>query len=258
MDPSRRDDVYRGVRVCVKLPDSTQVNGTVANIVGTGSLQSNGVKVELEDGKIGHVQKFLMDEEDIVHEKLVKNIRKNCKRPENERVEFKETLLFDVNRYNQTQQRASFTNGSHSVAKTIAAFANQQGGTLYIGINDKREIIGLERDFELLEELAKVKSNNFNNTEFELKLKNEMYKIMTKEDYERCISLKQMITIGKLQVFVIIVKPCKQPIILRKKDQDKMVEELYVRSGATSEQFTIFAFCEHWCDHLCQISRAEE
>jgi predicted HTH transcriptional regulator len=36
----------------------------------------------------------------------------------------------------------------HAAMKTIAAFANTDGGTLIIGVNDNKELIGLESDYK--------------------------------------------------------------------------------------------------------------
>jgi len=34
----------------------------------------------------------------------------------------------------------------HAVLKTLAAFLNSKGGTLFVGVNDDGEVIGLEND----------------------------------------------------------------------------------------------------------------
>lgn len=59
---------------------------------------------------------------------------------ENSKVEFKSTLRVDV-RTNKPEKYIQ-----HSVLKTIAAFLNSQGGTLLIGVDDEKNILGLDRD----------------------------------------------------------------------------------------------------------------
>ena len=59
---------------------------------------------------------------------------------ESQNVEFKSTLRINL-----------FTNRKdkkieHSVLKTIAAFLNSEGGVLFIGVNDERELLGLGND----------------------------------------------------------------------------------------------------------------
>ena len=44
--------------------------------------------------------------------------------------------------------------------KTVCAFANTDGGTLYIGINDQGEVVGVDNIKKLLEDLPNKIMNN--------------------------------------------------------------------------------------------------
>ncbi|WP_205319230.1 Eco57I restriction-modification methylase domain-containing protein [Runella rosea] len=57
-------------------------------------------------------------------------------------VEFKSTLRIDL----RTLRTEKFI--EHSVLKTIAAFLNSEGGTLLIGVEDNKNILGLQPDFD--------------------------------------------------------------------------------------------------------------
>jgi len=61
---------------------------------------------------------------------------------ENDTVEFKSTLRWDLkeNRINKDME--------YEVIKTIAAFLNSSGGSLYIGVDDNNDILGLDNDFK--------------------------------------------------------------------------------------------------------------
>lgn len=69
------------------------------------------------------------------------SLEEGLKRGESQTVEFKETLEFDV-KSNGPSQGVLKSN-----LKTVAAFLNSTGGTLFIGVSDIHEIKGLERDF---------------------------------------------------------------------------------------------------------------
>jgi hypothetical protein len=58
-------------------------------------------------------------------------------------LEFKETARWDIN-----QVKVSDVPGK-MIVKTVAAFANTEGGDLFIGVNDAGEAVGLERDLAL-------------------------------------------------------------------------------------------------------------
>jgi hypothetical protein len=62
---------------------------------------------------------------------------------ENERVEFKSSISWDV----QTKQRNKLL--EHTIAKTIASFMNTHGGVLFIGVHDSGRIIGLNGDLKI-------------------------------------------------------------------------------------------------------------
>jgi Holliday junction resolvase len=56
-------------------------------------------------------------------------------------IEFKSTLRVDL----KTEKPEKYI--EHSVIKTLAAFLNSEGGTLLIGVEDNKNVIGLEPDF---------------------------------------------------------------------------------------------------------------
>ena len=66
---------------------------------------------------------------------------------ENHRIEFKETLLYDVYQ-DQPNKELKL-----EAVKEIASFANAEGGTLIIGVADDKTVKGLERDLKLMENL---------------------------------------------------------------------------------------------------------
>lgn len=88
---------------------------------------------------------------------IAEEVRKLIAGDENAMVEFKETLEYvdriDPNlpeeRKNQIRA-AKQKERVEGVLKTICAFANSRGGTLLIGVSDKKEVVGLEPDFSML------------------------------------------------------------------------------------------------------------
>jgi hypothetical protein len=63
---------------------------------------------------------------------------------ENERVEFKSTLRWDVRQQKVNKALAAV------IAKTLAAFANHRGGSPLIGVDDEGCVLGLEDDYRTL------------------------------------------------------------------------------------------------------------
>jgi predicted HTH transcriptional regulator len=63
---------------------------------------------------------------------------------ESERLEFKQTLRFDIETQSLNKKLEDV------VIKTIAGFTNQAGGTLLIGVSDEGVVTGIEPDYATL------------------------------------------------------------------------------------------------------------
>ena len=77
------------------------------------------------------------------------DIKKIIKEGESTMVEFKSTLRYD----NYTEKINKSL--EETIMKSIAAFANAEGGRLFIGISDNGEINGLEKDYSTLKQANK-------------------------------------------------------------------------------------------------------
>jgi hypothetical protein len=92
-----------------------------------------------------------MDEESIIETEIVSadaeektyvDIINLIKKGETSNIEFKSTLRVNLHTSNPDKKM------EHSCMKTLAAFANSSGGTLFIGVDDAKEILGLEIDLK--------------------------------------------------------------------------------------------------------------
>ncbi len=140
---------------------------------------------------------------------------------ETEYVEFKSSLRWD---YREEKPNKVLED---VILKSIAAFANAKGGTLFIGVNDELEVIGLEPDFNSL------KKSDVDYFELHLrKLINNQYSIRFSNTY----LLIQFVVLSGKSVCVIQVAPSNYPLYLKTKNkQGQLVEKFYVRSGNASQ-----------------------
>jgi hypothetical protein len=90
---------------------------------------------------------------------------------EGEQLEFKSSLHYDYNKAkhnpNASIHELSSAGVLHSCLKTIAAFSNSEGGTLYIGVDDAGAILGIEQDYPCISPIAA--KQNFDNWELSLR-----------------------------------------------------------------------------------------
>ncbi|MBB3066006.1 GmrSD restriction endonuclease domain-containing protein [Limibacillus halophilus] len=144
---------------------------------------------------------------------------------EGEELEFKSSLRWD------------FVEGSVNkkledvVVKTIAAFANGQGGTLLIGVQDDGEVLGLEGDYHALGEADRDK--------FELHLRN----ILNKSFGTSFVASRVRVSfpsVGDTEICQLDIQSSAKPLVITVKDKNGQTQEkFYVRSGNSSQEISL-------------------
>lgn len=94
--------------------------------------------------------------------------------------------------------------------KEVCAFLNTRGGVIWIGIDDKRKIVGLGKELELIKEKLKSKGNECDETSildfFQRDFKQKFTTYLPRELYTECISAKFVDYMGK-KLFKISITP---------------------------------------------------
>ncbi|MFX0133713.1 MAG: helix-turn-helix domain-containing protein [Candidatus Hodarchaeota archaeon] len=130
---------------------------------------------------------------------------------ESETIEFKSTFKYDINKNRPNKEL------THLISITICAFLNSRGGTLFIGIEDNKDIIGLDYDLKKVfknidifqQEIARVIRDDLGGSGIQFDLEIELLK-------------------GK-HVCIISVKPSERPVFFNNKDY-------YVRKGTQNQK----------------------
>ena len=154
----------------------------------------------------------------------------------------KEILLEDENRYLEFKSSARWdyrqekTNPELEkvILKTLAAFGNTDGGILLIGVDDDKNIIGLEKDFKTL----KKPTADF----YEIHLRNILHSNMGVKYVSNNIRM-QFETIDSQKIICIIkVIAANEPAFLKFKNKNGQTEEkFFVRSGNSSQEIVSIA-----------------
>ena len=142
---------------------------------------------------------------------------------ENRYLEFKSSLRWD--------QRQGKVNPELEkvILKTLSAFGNTDGGILLIGVDDNKNIVGLENDIQSL----KKKDTDY----FEVHLRNVLHRAMGVKYVSRHIRTEfETLGDGKV-VCKIKVATGDEPVFLKFKDKNGNVDEkFFVRSGNSSHE----------------------
>ena len=143
-------------------------------------------------------------------------------------LEFKSSLRYDYiqEKYNPILENVIF--------KTLSAFGNTDGGILLIGVSDDKKILGLENDFNTLK-----KSNA---DYYEVHLRNNLHQLMGVRYVSKYIRMEFEKFENKKIVCKIKVFPAKEPLYLKIKNKNGLLEEkFYVRSGNSSQEIKSIA-----------------
>jgi predicted HTH transcriptional regulator len=139
-------------------------------------------------------------------------------RGEDFRIEFKETFLWDVHREQPNKDL------KETVAKEICAFANSDGGTLIIGVNDEnKEVVGIERDLNVIQ---KGKDG------FELQLN----QVISDKMGDKFGSIYTSVEFGEVEgrtVCIISVERSPEPVYFGEQ------KDFYIRQGSSSKDLNI-------------------
>ncbi len=148
-----------------------------------------------------------------------KPIKEIIKGGENQCIEFKSALLWDI------KKKAANKDIQYAIMKTIAGFLNTQGGTILIGVNDKKEVVGLEDDIKNMKKKDIDGFENFFNILFTKMIGLEFRKYI-EVDFEK---------VNKKDICVINVKASNKPVYLK----DEKNEHFYIRAGNATHPLQI-------------------
>ena len=147
---------------------------------------------------------------------------------ENRYLEFKSSLRWD---YRQEKTNPEL---EKVILKTLAAFGNTDGGILLIGVDDDKNIIGLEKDFKTL----KKSTADY----YEIHLRNILHNMMGVKYVSKHIRMQFETCDNQHIICIIKVLAADEPIYLKFKNKNGQIDEkFFVRSGNSSQEIDSIA-----------------
>ncbi len=145
---------------------------------------------------------------------------------ESDELEFKSTLRWDL--------AAGEVNPKleHAIVKTIAGFANSQGGTLVIGVADDGTVLGLHADYASSPKIA-------DRDGFELHLRSLCHEQFGVPFTSTNLAIHFHL-VDEKDVCQVGIRPATDPLIVKTKDKNgQLMEKFYVRSGNSSQELSL-------------------
>lgn len=197
-------------------------DGKVAEKLTDGSFHHFGVKVKLESGSVGRVKIIYgFDLNELILHELILETTRNELDDEGQYLERKASFMFNYDAFEKTGKK--FKGMEKNVYKAIQAFANADGGIIYVGIDDEKNVLGLQNDFELIGE-------NANADEFEQTILSQLESVFCRSsNIFEFVSVK-IIPFKQKQICIIKVKPSPKAFIRIESGEHKF----FVRHGNTS------------------------
>jgi len=168
----------------------------------------------------------------VTHQKTVSD---RIKERESSNVELKSSFRYDI-RLKQPNPKVL----EKIIAKTIAAFMNAEGGTLFIGVDDEGNALGLRNDYRTL------KKQNSDGLEIELRQSLEKY-TKNKISNENLIKFH---AIQENEICEVIISPSSKPVVIY--DEGGKQQEFYVRVGNSSKPYNwdeFYEYCKRRFNH---------
>ena len=239
LDPTVRDNFFPGLTVKIVKNDGESVFGVVKEIFTQLAHDPNGIYLKLESGEIGNATEIIQTKTEIDSNLLVIQLIKDLKADEGQYIEFKETFGYPTN--SQAENIETDLKLTFSVGKTVQAFANAEGGTLYIGIKDRvRTPVGLDGDISLMS----PGKRDVDGLQIEIKSTLKTFFSRGNKIFE-FVKVRFVKYQGK-DVCIIKSEPSDIPFCLTSKHTGQKHDYFYVRIGNSSEPLTANQFFDYW------------
>lgn len=118
----------------------------------------------------------------------------------------------------------------HSCLKTLVAFANSNGGTLLIGVDNKKRIVGLENEYKSATTKLQYQNRDGYGLYFDDLIRNYI------GDSFSSLMTRKFLYFPEGDVLIVTVKQSTNEIFLLKDDEGKNSEQLYIRNLSSSKE----------------------
>jgi uncharacterized repeat protein (TIGR03833 family) len=265
-DARIRDNIKPGTKVRIVERENQKsgklTEGIVEKVLTNASRHPHGILVQLKEGMIGRVKEVIDGvstaptsisgtEKDLDSKKdkrefgFSKDLADNSvlsdkttleeliRNHENHFVEFKSSFRFDYKKFAATGVKDKSKDVEKSIAKTVAAFLNANGGIILIGISDEGKVLGIEEDLLML--------NKHNTDTFRLQLKNSFASCLSNNIVFEHLKIGFQ-NVSEKMICILHLSPSPEPVFVK----DGGREECYVRVDNESKQYQMSEFMEYW------------
>ena len=237
----------KGVRRSGKEKD-----GLVTQILDENNYNEKGIEVEIDDYCIVNVTDAF---EDSLEKTSVKKIRDLIEKHETETFEMKASFKYDLELSQRLGKPVESPVLKRKIVEEAVSFMNCDGGTICIGVDNNKNIVGLENDYKLL-------SNYEEGVDEDLladKLSSEIKQTISdyiKDDLVFTLFKTETIPIDGKKICLVNVKKSSKPMFVKmkvqcridNKDTKEDIWKCWIRSDKGIREINFESFLDFWMD----------
>lgn len=141
----------------------------------------------------------------------------------------------------------------HSALKTLVAFANSNGGTLLIGVDNNKRILGLENEYQSVNPKLQYPNRDGFGLFFDELIRNYI------GDSFSSLMTRRFLKFPDGDILIVTVKQSTNEIFLLKDDEGKNSEQLYIRNLSSTRELSGMELAKFIKNkHIGQIAKAIE
>lgn len=212
------ENIHIGMKVKIQRKRTKKIlEGIITEILDDNQYNLNGLEVEIDDCFEGNVKNIMEDKPIISSSELCKKIDKH----ESKFFEIKSSFKYDVNISNHIGVPTANEALRRKIVEEVASFMNTCGGIVCIGVDDDKNILGLENDYKLQSGYTPDKDKSLLQGNLKLEIIQALIDYL---DTEMIFTLYdvEIITIDGKDVCCIIVKKSNDPIFVKMKISAKI------------------------------------
>jgi predicted HTH transcriptional regulator len=168
----RLGNISIGMSVMIQIKRLEKImNGTITDILDKESFNLKGIEVEIDNYYFGHVKKIIQNGELISEMELREKIQKH----ETSTFEMKSSFKYDLELSQRLGKPTENELIKRKIVEEAAGFMNTKGGMICIGVDNNKNILGLENDYKLQKDYSIQKDRSLLEDKLRLEIKDTFH-----------------------------------------------------------------------------------
>ncbi|MFL2907506.1 MAG: helix-turn-helix domain-containing protein [Nitrosopumilus sp.] len=245
------ENIRKDMRVIIELSRSKKtLEGNVTEIIDKSQqFNENGIEVKIKNNYCGNVKKIIESTNFISKHELIQKIQSH----ENKNFELKSSFKYDVNLSNRNGMPTKNEVLGRKISEEIAAFMNTDGGMICLGVDDQKNILGLENDYKLQSNYLQTKDLSKIRDKFLQEIIQSIKNYLNDDLILGLIDFS-IISVNDKDVCCINVKKSPEPIFVKTKvncridgnDKNEIIWNCWIRLDVGIRKINFDKFMKYW------------